>query len=86
MPANLENSAWPQDWKGQFFFPVPKTGNAKQCSNYCTIALISHVSDVMLKLLEARFKSKEAENFHMYKLDLGKAEEPEIKVQTFTGL
>ena len=44
MPANLENSAWPQDWKRSLFIPVPKKGNAKECSNYCTIALISHAS------------------------------------------
>ena len=39
---------WPQDWKRSVFFPIPKKGNAKECSNYCTIALISHVSKVML--------------------------------------
>ena len=42
---------WPQDWKGSVFFPIPKKGNAKQCSNYHTIALISHTSKVMLKIL-----------------------------------
>ena len=42
---------WPQDWKRSVFIPVPKKGNAKECSNYCTIALISHASKVMLKLL-----------------------------------
>ena len=44
----------PQDWKRSVFIPVPKKGNAKECSNYCTIALISHSSKVMLKLLQAR--------------------------------
>ena len=39
MPANLENSAWPQDWKMSVFIPIPKKGNAKECSNYCTIAI-----------------------------------------------
>ena len=41
---------WPQDWKRSIFIPIPKKGNAKECSNYCTIALISHTSKVMLKL------------------------------------
>ena len=44
MPANLENSAVPQDWKRSVFILNPKKGNAKECSNYCTIALISHAS------------------------------------------
>ena len=56
MPANLENSAWPQDWKRSFFIPIPKKGNAKKCSNYHTIALISPASKVMLKILEARLQ------------------------------
>ena len=47
---------WPQDWKRSVFIPIPKTGNAKGCSNYCTIALISHASKVMLKILQARFQ------------------------------
>ena len=42
---------WPQDWKRSVFIPIPKKGNAKECSNYCTIALISHASKVMLKIL-----------------------------------
>ena len=42
---------WPQDWKKSVFIPIPKKGNAKECSNYCTIALISHTSEVMLKIL-----------------------------------
>ena len=46
----------PQDWKRSVFIPVPKKGNAKECSNYCTLALISHASKVMLKLLQARLK------------------------------
>ena len=45
---------WPQDWKRSVFTPIPKKGNAKQCSNYHTIALISHASKVMLKILQAR--------------------------------
>ena len=46
---------WPQDWKRSVFIPVPKKGNIKECSNYCTIALISHTSKVMLKILQAKF-------------------------------
>ena len=47
---------WPQDWKSSVFIPIPKKGNAKECSNYCTNALISHASKVMLKILQARFQ------------------------------
>ena len=47
---------WPQDWKRSVFIPIPKKGNAKECSNYHTIALISHVSKVMLKILQARLQ------------------------------
>ena len=47
---------WSQDWKSSVFIPVPKKGNAKECSNYCTIALISHASKVVLKILQARFQ------------------------------
>ena len=47
---------WPQDWKRAVFIPIPKKDNAKECSNYCTIALISHASKVMLKILQARLQ------------------------------
>ena len=47
---------WPWDWKRSVFIPIPKKGNAKECSNYCTIALISHASKVMFKILQARFQ------------------------------
>jgi len=47
---------WPQDWKRSVFNPVPKKGNAKECSNYCTIALISHASKIILKILQARLQ------------------------------
>ena len=47
---------WPQDWKRSVFIPIPNKGNAKECSNYHTIALISHVSKVMLKILQARLQ------------------------------
>ena len=56
MPANLENSAVATGLEKVRFHPIPKKGNTKECSNYCTIALISHASNVMLKILQARFQ------------------------------
>jgi len=47
---------WPQDWKRLVFIPIPKKGNAKECSNYRTIALISHTSKIMLKILQAKLQ------------------------------
>ena len=47
---------WSQDWKRSVFIPIPKKGTAKECSNYCTVALISHTNKVMLKILQARLK------------------------------
>ena len=47
---------WPQDWKRSLFIPISKKGNAKECSNYGTIALISHVSKIKLKILQARLQ------------------------------
>ena len=52
----LKTQQRPQDWKRSVFLPIPKKGNAKECSNYCTIALISHASKVMLKILQARLQ------------------------------
>ena len=69
---------WPQDWKRSIFIPIPKKGNAKECSNYHTLALISHASKVMCKILQARLQQ-------MFKLVLEKAEEPEIKLPTSAG-
>ena len=56
MPANLENSAVATGLERTVFIPIPKKGNAKECSNYHTIALISHASKVMLKILQARLQ------------------------------
>ena len=56
MSVNLENSAVATGWKRSVFIPVPKKGNAKEYSNYCTIAFISHASKVMLKILQARLQ------------------------------
>ena len=77
---------WPQNWKRSVFIPISKNGNAKECSNYHTIALISHVSKVMLKILQASLQQYVNHNFKMFKLDLEKAEEPEIKLPTSIGL
>ena len=51
-----KSQQWPQDWKKSVFIPIPKKAKAKECSNYCTIALISHTSKVMLKILQARLQ------------------------------
>ena len=56
MPANLENRQWPKDWKRSVFIPIPNKGNSKECSNYCTAALISHTSKIMLNILQARLQ------------------------------
>ena len=56
MPANLENSAVATGLEKAVFIPIPKKGNAKECSHYCTIVLISYTSKVMLKILQARLQ------------------------------
>ena len=66
----------PQHWKRSVFIPIQKKVNAKECSNYCTIVPTSCGSKVMLKILQAKFQ--QYMNFQMYKLDLEKAEEPEM--------
>ena len=76
---------WPRDWKMSVFIPIPKKGSAKEFSNYRTIALISHASKVMLKILQVRLPQYVNEKFQMFKLDLEKAEEPEIKLPTSIG-
>ena len=76
---------WPQDWKRSVFIAIPKKGNAKECSNYCTIALISHTSKQCSNFSKPGFNSTRNVNFQMFKLDLEKAEEPEIKLPTSAG-
>ena len=76
---------WPQDWKRSVFIPIPKKGNDKECSSYCTIALLSHANKVMLKTLESGFSNMWTVNFLMFKLVLEKAEEPAIKLPTSPG-
>ena len=62
---------WPQDWKRSVFIPVPKKGNAKECSNYCTTALISHDSKVMLKILQARLQQYQYVNRELPDVEAG---------------
>ena len=76
---------WPQDWKRSVFIPIPKKSNAKQYSKYCTIALISHASKIMLKFPKLGFNNMWTEKFQRLKLDLEKPEEPEIKLPISTG-
>ena len=88
----LKMHQWAQDRKMSVFIPIPKKGNAEECSNYCTIVLISYASKVMLKIIQARLEQymfkqyKFTVNFQMFKLVLEKAEEPEIKLPTSLGL
>ena len=82
MPANLENSAVATGLEKVSFYPIPKKRNAKECSNYHTIALISHASKVMLKILQARLKQYMNCELSDFRLVLEKAEEPEIKLPT----
>ena len=84
MPTNLENSEqWPQDWKTSVFILIPKKSNAKECSNYHTIALISHAVKVISKFSNPGSNSTWTVNFH--KVDLEKPEELEVKLPTSTG-
>ena len=84
---NGEGADWDDDTiqKRAVFIPIPKKGNAKECSNYRTIALISHTSKVMLKILQARLQQYVNCKLQMFKLVLEKAEEPETKLPTSTG-
>ena len=72
---------WPQDWKRSFFIPIWKKGNANECSNYCTIALISHTSKVMLKIHQARLQQYVNRELPDVQAVFRK-EEPEIKLPT----
>ena len=87
MPANMDNSpvnSPVRTGKGQFSFQSQK-GNARGCSDYGTIVVISHGNKVMLKILQARLQQYVNRELQMYKLGLEKAEEPEIKLPTSTG-
>ena len=82
MPANLENSEVATGMKRSVFFQFSKKSNAKECSNYHTIVLILYASKIMLKILQARLQQY-VNSEQMYKLDLEKVEEPEIKMPTY---
>ena len=84
MPVNLENSAVATRWENINLHSSPKERQCQERSKYSTIALISHTSKVMLKILQARLQQWTI-NFQMFKLDLEKAEEPEIKLPTSVG-
>ena len=75
---------WPQDWKSSVFIPSPKKGNAKECSNYRKIALISHTSKCS-KFPKSGFNSMWIMNFQMFKLYLEELDEPKIKLPTSIG-
>ena len=85
MPANLGNSAVAIDWKRSVFIPIPKKGNAKECSNYRTIVLISHASKVLLKILQARLQQYMNHELPDVQAGFEKVEEPEIKLPTSAG-
>ena len=72
----------PQDWKRSVFIPIP---NAKECSNYCTVALISHTSKVMLKILQARLQQYVNHELPDVQAGFRRGKEPEIKLPTSTG-
>ena len=76
---------WPQDWKRSVFIPIPKKGDAKECSNYCIIALISHASKVMLKILQDRLQQYVNRELPDVQPGFRKAEEPEINLPTSIG-
>ena len=76
---------WPQDWKNSVFLPIPKKGNAKECSNYCTVAPISHASKVMLKILQARLQQYVNRELPDVQAVFRKGRELEIKLPTFAG-
>ena len=77
---------WPQDWKRSVFISIPKKCNAKECSNYHPIALISHIFKVTVKILQPGFSYTWTVNFLLFRLYLEKAEQPEIKLPTCIGL
>ena len=75
----------PQDWKNQYSCQTPKKGNVKECPNYNTIALISHTSKVMLKMLQARLQQYVNRELPDAQADFRKGRKPEIKLPTSTG-
>ena len=85
MPANLENQQLPQDLKRSVFIPIPNKSNAKECSNYHTIALISHASKVMPQILQARLQQYMNHELPDVQDGFRKGRKPEIKLPTSAG-
>ena len=85
MPANSKAQPWPQDWKRSVFIPIPKKRNAKECSNYHKLALISHDGKVLLKIHQTKLQQYMNRELPTFKLALEKEEEPEIKLPTSAG-
>ena len=85
MPANLENSTVATGLERSVFIPIPKKGNAKECSNYHTIAFISHASKIMFEILQARLQQYVNHELPDFQAGFKKAEEPEIKLPTSIG-
>ena len=77
----MTTQQWPQDWKRSVFIPVPKKGNAKECSNYHTVALISHASKVILKILQTRLQQDVNQELPDVQAGFRKGKEPEISCQ-----
>ena len=77
-----ETQQWPQDWKRSVFIPIPKNGNVKECSNYHMIALMSHASKVVLKILQARLQQYVNHELPDVQAGFSKGRGPEIKLPT----
>ena len=85
MPEIWKTQQWPEGWTKSVFIPIPKKGNAKECSNYRTIALISHASQVMLKILQARLQKYMNCELPDVQAGFRKGRGPEIKLPTSGG-
>ena len=75
----------PQDWKRSVFIPIPKKGNAKECSNYCRVALIAHAGKLILKILQARLQQYVNRELLDVQAGFRKSRKPEIKLPTSVG-
>ena len=85
MPANLENTAMATGCKRSVFIPIPKNGSAKECSNYCTTALISQASKVILKILKAKLQQYMNRELSDVQAGFRKGRGTEIKLPTYVG-
>ena len=85
MPADLKTQQWPQDWKRSDLIPIPKKGNAKECSNYHTIALISHAGKVMFKILQARLQQYMGQELSDVQDGFRKGRGTRSQIATFLG-